>query len=94
MKEIMVPKIDEIATMSWMRCQCERTRLRNEISFARGNALWGGPSSEQEIVAYKRAIAAINGRLSELTNIQLEEPARSECTGSVDTVAPSAAAGE
>ncbi len=94
MKEIMVPKIDEIATMSRMRCQCERTRLRNEISFARGNALWGGPSSEQEVVAYKRAIAAINGRLSELMNIQLEESTLGESTGSADTVAASAAAGE
>ena len=45
MKEIMVPKIDEIATMSWMRSQCERTRLRNEISFAQSNGLWSGPSS-------------------------------------------------
>jgi hypothetical protein len=95
MKEIMVPKIDEIATMSRMRCQCERTRLRNEISFARGNALWGGPSSrEQEVVVYKRAIAAINGRLSELMNIQLEESTLGESTGSADTVAASAAAGE
>ncbi len=70
MNEIVVPKIEEIATMSQVRCQYERTRLRNEVSFARGNALWGGPSGEPQIVAYNKAIAAINGRLGELTKIR------------------------
>jgi hypothetical protein len=67
MNYIIVPTIDEIATMSWSRCRQERTRLRNELSFARGNALWGGPSGDQEIASYKRAIDAINKRLDELT---------------------------
>ncbi len=67
MTDIIVPSIDEIATMSWGRCQQERTRLRNELSFARGNALWGGPSSDQQIATYKRALDAINARLDELT---------------------------
>jgi len=68
MSDIIVPAIEEIATMSWSRCHQERTRLRNELSFARGNALWGGPSSDQEIATFKRAIDAINERLDELTS--------------------------
>ena len=67
MNDIIVPAMAEIATMSWSRCQHERTRLRNELSFARGNALWGGPSSDQQIAVYKNAIDAINDRLDELT---------------------------
>jgi hypothetical protein len=66
MSDIIIPGINEIATMSWNRCHQERTRLRNELSFARGNALWGGPSSDQEIATFKRAIDAINERLQEL----------------------------
>ena len=67
MNDIIVPSIDEIAAMSQNRCLYERTRLRNELSFARGNALWGGPSGDREIVAFKKAIEAINQRLDELT---------------------------
>jgi hypothetical protein len=67
MNDIRVPAIAEIATMSWNRCLSERTRLRNELSFARGNALWGGPSGDLEIAAYKKAIDAANERLAELT---------------------------
>jgi len=68
MNDITVPAIDEIATMSWSRCHQERTRLRNELSFARGNALWGGPSGDLEIVRFKGAIDAINQRLDELAS--------------------------
>jgi len=66
--EIVVPTISQIATMSRERCMMERMRLKNEISFARGNALWGGPSREAEIVEYKSAIDAIDERLNELSH--------------------------
>lgn len=68
MKEIVVPTIDQIATMSRERCRHERMRLKNEISFARGNALWGGPSREAQIVEYQNAIEAIDERLDELSH--------------------------
>ena len=66
MNEIVIPSLGQIATMSPERCQQERLRLRNEISFARGNALWGGPSAEEKIAAYKQALDAIGERLEEL----------------------------
>lgn len=66
MNEIVIPTVEQIAAMSLERCQHERMRLRNEISFARGNALWGGPSAEEKIAAYKKAIDAIEERLEEL----------------------------
>ena len=68
MDDIIIPSIDEIVTMPRSRCLYERTRLRNEVSFARGNALWGGPSCDRQIASYKRAIDAINERLDELTS--------------------------
>jgi len=51
MNKIVIPTIEQIASMSIERCQHERIRLRNEISFARGNTLWGGPSAEEKIAA-------------------------------------------
>jgi hypothetical protein len=44
--------------MSWERCQYMRIRLKNEISFARGDEAMGGGSSEEAVAAYKRAIEA------------------------------------
>jgi hypothetical protein len=69
MEEVKIPTITEIGTMSRPHCQCERIRLKNEISFARGNAMWGGPSTEGTIAALKRAIDAIDRRLCELTSV-------------------------
>ena len=68
MGSLRIPTQSAIATMSLVVCQRERTRLRNEISFARGNAMWGGPVKENEetIRACNEAIAAIESRLAEL----------------------------
>jgi hypothetical protein len=46
-----------------------RIRLKNEISFARGDEAIGGGSSEKAVVAYKRAIEMIEQRLHELASI-------------------------
>ncbi|HTW87664.1 MAG TPA: hypothetical protein VMD75_06630 [Candidatus Binataceae bacterium] len=67
MDKILIPAVEQIAAMSLERCRHERLRLKNEISFARGNALWGGPSGEEQIVAYKHAIEAIEDRMAQLT---------------------------
>ncbi len=66
-QQVAIPEIEKIASMPLMYCQWERIRLKNEISFARGDALWGGPSSGQMITALKQAVDAIERRLSELT---------------------------
>jgi hypothetical protein len=76
MNQIMIPTTEQIASMSIERCQHERIRLRNEISFARGNALWGGPSAEEKIAAYRTAIEAIEGRLEELSPASAAASAR------------------
>jgi hypothetical protein len=68
MQQVLIPTAEEIRLMAHARCQSERIRLKNEISFARGNALWGGPSSEETIAALKTAVDAIDGRLNELTS--------------------------
>jgi len=68
MQEVWIPTAEEIRVMAGARCQSERIRLKNEISFARGNALWGGPSGEKTIAALKTAVDAIDRRLDELTS--------------------------
>ncbi len=68
MQQVLIPTAEEIRLMARARCQSERIRLKNEISFARGNALWGGPSSEKTIAALKTAVDSIDGRLNELTS--------------------------
>ena len=45
MEDIVVPTTTEIFSMSPARCQQERIRLKNEISFARGDETTGGPSN-------------------------------------------------
>ena len=60
MQEVLIPAEEEICRMARTRCQSERIRLKNEISFARGNAMWGGPSTEGIIAALKKAIDTIN----------------------------------
>jgi hypothetical protein len=69
MQQVLIPTAEEIRFMARARCQSERMRLKNEISFARGNALWGGPSSEKTIAALKTVVDAIDGRLNELTSL-------------------------
>ena len=66
MEGIFIPVFEEIASMSRERCQNERIRLKNEISFARGNALWGGPSQDLSVAALKEAVNSIERRLCEL----------------------------
>jgi hypothetical protein len=55
--------------MSWERCQYMRIRLKNEISFARGDEAIGGESSEEAVALYKRAIKMIEQRLNQLTRL-------------------------
>jgi len=66
MEGISIPALEEIASMSRERCQNERIRLKNEISFARGSALWGGPSQDLSVAALKEAVNSIERRLCEL----------------------------
>jgi hypothetical protein len=69
MEQIIIPSAREIATMSWGRCQYMRIRLKNEISFARGDEAIGGGSNEEAVAAYKRAIEMIEQRSRELAGI-------------------------
>jgi hypothetical protein len=66
--QIVIPDCEDIATMSWPRLQRERLRLRNEISFARSDALGGGPSADEMLAALRTALKAIEGRLLQLDN--------------------------
>ncbi len=67
MQYINIPKLDDIANMSRERRERERVRLRNEISFARGNAMCGGPSGEELIEGLRLALERLEGRLSQVT---------------------------
>ena len=69
MEQIIIPTNREIATMSWERCQYMRIRLKNEISFARGDEAIGGGSNEEAVAAHKRANRMIERRLHELASI-------------------------
>jgi hypothetical protein len=69
MQQVIIPTAHEIATMSWERCQYMRIRLKNEISFARGDEAIGGGSNEEAVAAYKKAIKLIDERLRELASI-------------------------
>lgn len=69
MQEVRIPTIREIEKMSHERCQSERIRLKNEISFARGSALWGGPSKEGLITTLKGAVDAIERRVRQTQSV-------------------------
>jgi hypothetical protein len=69
MEQITIPTGREIATMSSERCQYMRIRLKNEISFARGDEAIGGGSNEEAVAAYKRAIEMIEQRSRELASL-------------------------
>jgi len=73
--DIVIPALHDIAAMPWPRLQRERLRLRNEISFARSDALGGGPSADEMLAALRAALKAIEGRLLQL------------CDSSVNTLA-------
>jgi hypothetical protein len=70
MDEIIIPTKRDISQMSATFCQQERIRLKNEISFARGDETTGGPSSEGKIAVLKIALELIEGRLEMLSNRQ------------------------
>jgi hypothetical protein len=69
MEQIIIPTACEISAMSWERCQYMRIRLKNEISFARGDEAIGGGSNEEAVAEYKKAIRMIEERLHELASI-------------------------
>ncbi len=60
---ITLPDITEIATWNTERCHLERTRLRNELAFIRGDRAHGGPSREDIAAALKFRLAAIDKRI-------------------------------
>jgi hypothetical protein len=66
MEEVLILGKEEILKMSWTRCQQERVRMRNEISFARGDETIGGPSSADRVAVYNRVIEIIEERLDQL----------------------------
>ncbi len=68
MEEILIPTISDILRMSLTYCQQERIRLKNEISFARGDETTGGPSNERKIAELKRALESIEERLEMLSD--------------------------
>ena len=68
MEAIVIPSTEEILKMSWMRCQQERIRLKNEISFARGDETTGGPSSKDRVAALNSAIEIIEERLAQMSH--------------------------
>ena len=63
MEEVIIPSTEQILNLSWVRCQQERIRLKNEISFARGDETVGGPSSTDRVAALNLAIGVIEERL-------------------------------
>jgi hypothetical protein len=68
MEDIVVPTTTEIFNMPQARCQQERIRLKNEISFARGDETTGGPPNAERISAFKLALEQIEDRLQMITN--------------------------
>ena len=64
--ELHIPSREEMLNMSWQRCHQERLRLRNEISFARGDETTGGPSSTERVAMLNAAIEVIEERLLQL----------------------------
>jgi hypothetical protein len=68
MEDIVVPTTTEIFNMSPARCQQERIRLKNEISFARADETTGGPPNAKRISSFKLALEQIEDRLQMITN--------------------------
>lgn len=68
MDEIVIPSSKDICGMPRLLCERERIRLKNEVSFARGNAMCGGPSADTMLAELKRAIEAIEARLGILSS--------------------------
>jgi hypothetical protein len=62
-QDLSIPTLEEIAEMAPARLKIERVKLKNEISFRRGDAARGGPSKQGEIDNFNRLIKAIEERL-------------------------------
>ena len=62
-QEVSIPTLDEIAQMAPPRLKLERIKLKNEISFRRGDAARRGPAKQAEIDEFNRLIKAIEERL-------------------------------
>ncbi len=60
--EVALPTLEEIATMGQPRLDIERTKLKNEISFIRGDAARDGLARQDKIDAYNKIINAIEER--------------------------------
>jgi hypothetical protein len=66
MEEILISTTSEILSMSLSRCLDDRIRLKNEISFARGDETTSGPSNKDKIARYKAAIESIEVQIEKL----------------------------
>jgi hypothetical protein len=62
-QEVSIPTLEEIAEMSPRRLKLERIKLKNEISFRRGDAARCGPARQAEVDEFNRLIRAIEERL-------------------------------
>ena len=62
-KEVAIPTLEEIAEMAPARLKIERIKLKNEISFRRGDMARGGPGRQAEIDEFNRLIKAIEERV-------------------------------
>jgi len=60
--EWVIPTLEEIAQMSPALLKDERMRLKNEVSFKRGDAAIAGPSHEKAIAELNKLIKAIADR--------------------------------
>jgi hypothetical protein len=62
MQEVLIPTVEEIRAMARARCQSERIRLKNEISFARVMRCGAGPQVKKKSLRLRlrsmRSIAA------------------------------------
>jgi hypothetical protein len=67
---IVLPEIEEIANWHSERCEVERTRLRNELSFIHGDRAHGGPSQENMAVELKCRLAALDRRLERFSGLR------------------------
>lgn len=68
MEYIVVPTTNEIFNMSSICCQRERIRLKNEISFARGEETTGGRTDTDRISKLKVTLELIEDRLEILAH--------------------------
>ena len=61
---VYIPTLDDIAKMAPSHLRFERIRLKNEISFRRGD--YGGPDHKAEIKNLNTLIEAIEARMKEV----------------------------